>query len=91
MQICNMEAFKNRNIFECWMAMRRGIVKGRDWPVAPLYSVSFGPFLAETRKGRYFSVFVSHRATATALTPPTNLPTIMAGSIRGAKPAVNPR
>ena len=47
-----MEAFKNRNIFECWMAMRLGIVKGAHLSVAPLYSVSFGPFLAETRKGR---------------------------------------
>ena len=26
LQVCNMQAFKNRNIFECWMAMRLGIV-----------------------------------------------------------------
>ena len=45
-----MQAFKNRNIFECWMAMRLGIVKGALLLVAPLYSASFGPFLAETRK-----------------------------------------
>jgi len=45
-----MKAFKKRNIFECWMAMRRGIVKGAHLPVAPLYSASLGTFLAETRK-----------------------------------------
>ena len=28
-----------------------GYLRGRDWPVAPLRSASFGPFLAETRKG----------------------------------------
>ena len=33
-------------------AMRRGIVKGAHLPVAPLYSASFGTFLAETRKVR---------------------------------------
>ena len=32
--------------------MRLGIVKGALLLVAPLYSASFGPFLAETRKGR---------------------------------------
>ena len=52
LQICKMKAFKNRNIFECWMAMRRGIVKGAHLLVAPLYSDSFGTFLAETRKVR---------------------------------------
>mgnify|MGYP003530059775 CR=1 FL=1 len=56
LQLCRMQAFKNRNIFECWMAMRRGIVKGAHLLVAPLYSASFGPFLAETRKGRITSV-----------------------------------
>ena len=29
-----------------------GYLRGRDLPVAPLRSASFGPFLAETRKGR---------------------------------------
>ena len=47
-----MEAFKNRNIFECWMAMRLGFAKGVHLHVTPLCSASFGPFLAETRKGR---------------------------------------
>ena len=27
-RVSTMKAFKNRNIFECWMAMRRGIPKG---------------------------------------------------------------
>ena len=50
LQVCNMKAFKNRDIFECWMAMRRGIPKGAHLCVAPLRSASFGTFLAETRK-----------------------------------------
>ena len=48
-----MKAFKNRNIFERWMAMRLGIVKGAHLLVAPLYSASFGPFLAENKKRTY--------------------------------------
>jgi hypothetical protein len=47
-----MKAFKNRNIFECWMAMRLGIPKGAHLLEAPLRSASFGTFLAETRKVR---------------------------------------
>ena len=39
----------------------------------------------------YTFSFVSHNATATALTPPTSLETIIAGSISGANPAVNPK
>ena len=52
----SMKAFKNRNIFERWVAMQLGIVKGAHLLVAPLYSASFGPFLAETRKGHIASV-----------------------------------
>ena len=48
----SMKAFKNRYIFECWMAMRLGIPKGAHLLEAPLRSVSFGTFLAETRKVR---------------------------------------
>ena len=39
----------------------------------------------------YESFRVSHRATATAVTPPTSFPTIIAGSIWGANPAVKPK
>ena len=37
---------------------------------------------------RFLSFFVSSNATATAATPPASLPTITAGSISGANPAV---
>ena len=76
---------------EVVLARRRGILKGAHLLEAPLKSASFGTFLAETRKGYYHSFFVSIRATTTALMPPASLPTIMAGSISGANPAVNPR
>ena len=56
LRACSMKAFKNRNIFERWMSMRLGIVKGAHLLVAPLYSASFGPFLAETRKGHITTV-----------------------------------
>jgi len=52
-----MKAFKNRNIFECWMAMRQGIPKGAHLCVAPLRSASLGTFLAETRKVRKYHQF----------------------------------
>ena len=39
----------------------------------------------------YDSFRVSHSATATALMPPASFPAIMAGSISGANPAVNPK
>ncbi len=39
----------------------------------------------------YAFFFVSSKATATALMPPASFPTITAGSISGANPAVKPR
>jgi len=66
------------------------VVREHGISASPMVA-SLGTFLAETRKVRYFSPFVSHSATMTALTPPTSLPTIMAGSISGANPAVKPR
>ena len=60
-QICRMQAFKNRNIFECWTAMRRGdSQEGRICPKRPLESASFGTFLAETRKVRRVYRILSH-------------------------------
>ena len=50
-----------------------------------LLSNLFGP----TEKGiAYVSFLVNHQARANALMPPVSLPTIMAGSSSGAKPAV---
>jgi hypothetical protein len=59
-----MKAFKNRNIFECWMAMRLGIPKGAHLLEAPLRSASFGTFLAETRKVRRTSLLNKLRLAA---------------------------
>ena len=52
------------------------------------------PFFCQTfsvpaEKGiAYVSFLVNHQARANALMPPVSLPTIMAGSTSGAKPAV---
>ena len=52
-QFPDWQVFKNRNIFEYRSAMRLGFPKGALLLVAPLWSLSFGTFLGETRKVRY--------------------------------------
>ena len=47
----SMKAFKNRNIFECWMAMRLGIPKGAHLLEAPLRSASLGHLSCRNKKG----------------------------------------
>ena len=52
-QVCNMKAFKNRNIFECWMAMRREryIGEGAFTRSASPMAASLGYLSCRNKKG----------------------------------------
>ena len=75
---------------------KQGSLTGSEMPTLPF--TAFIQYTAHySHKGKHLSILnyesfrVNHRATATAVTPPTSFPTIMAGSIWGANPAVKPR